>query len=283
MVNGRPVIGPEPKWLPIKEVVANWRQHGFHDVDERLLETVFDKRAPTVDQILDAWSAPQLGLRAELARRSDGTLSAVTISPRTVGFGFVLKDKDGQAITHEVSQRSFARNSSGQLIVYNAAIKVYSDAPKRVAETQLANAVRFYTHLGVEQIELIAAWTGRYAWATFGFDWGDPKERPGIRRSFERYLARNGVPPGTAAQEARWRSEHPWTIADYDYEGKTAPCVFHHVQRGIGIVAEMGRSTLGKAWLLREQNPGWAGVMALTPEAPSFRRFLTRVIRRQIP
>jgi SPP1 gp7 family putative phage head morphogenesis protein len=284
-VGGRPRIGPEPTWLPVKEVVASWKRAGYDDVDEVLLERLFGKNAPTVEQVLESWSAPKLGLKAELARREDGKLAFASANPRSIGIGFVLRDEAGTLYTKEPGKRYFALDDKLRLTVQNSVLKLFDDTPKGVGEHLTANSMRLYTHLGVDAVELTAMWTGRYTWATFGFDWADREEAAGMRDTFARYLIKHGVPKDTANEEATLRAAHPWLIAAFD-DGKTAPCVFHRIKRGSANDwdIERGVAPLGKAFFLREEMPGWFGELDLSSaDSPSFKRLLDRVIGRQAP
>ncbi|HEY1116904.1 MAG TPA: hypothetical protein VGE43_04320, partial [Acidimicrobiales bacterium] len=247
--------------------------------DHRHLETVFGPKVPKLRTILDAYSDPDNGLVAEA--------SSVWASARTCNVSFQLKDRTGRVMTLEPGSRDF-RRENGRLIVHNNLLRVFEDAPKGTAERLTRNSMALYSHLGVDTVEVDAAWTGRYTWATFGFRWDDAtaQDRAVL---FEAFLQRHGVPAGEARFYSRKVARNPWELAAFDHGGIQVDHEFHRVVRDTGsgragLIVETARSKLGKAFLLQPNAGMWSGEVDLTdPNAPSWRRVVDRTISPRRP
>lgn len=278
VIGGRPRVGPPPDLLSPADAAAEWSTHKAH-VDPLHLEAIFGPRVPKLRTILDAYSDPDNGLVAEA--------SSAWVSARTCNVSFLLKDRTGRVMTLEPGSRDF-RRENGRLVVHNNLLRVFEDAPKGTAERLTRNSMALYTHLGVDTVEVDAAWTGRYTWATFGFRWDDAtaQDRAVL---FEAFLQRHGVPATEARAAAAATRGAPWLVARFDHHGKTAEHEFHRVVRDTGsgrpgMLVETARGTLGKAFLLQPNASMWSGEVDLThPDSPSWRRVVDRTINPRRP
>jgi len=96
---------------------------------------------------------------------------------------------------------------------------------------------RFYRHLGVRRVTLLAVDVGVYVWARQGFAFQQPGEADDLAPSLERFVFGHGLPlPDHGALR------ESWDFAGYDVPGKM-----------------IGDDRVGKAFML-ECGPPWHGI-----------------------
>lgn len=118
------------------------------------------------------------------------------------------------------------------------------------AKQTLGQSVAAYKSLGVSSIELRAEQVGRYAWASFGWQW-DAKTIERIKPKLALFLAEHNLPASVANRIAK----HPWLVAD---------------------LTNANGEQIGKTFLL-ERIEGWNGKLDLNERSLSYQRLLSKI------
>jgi hypothetical protein len=271
VIAGRPRVGPPLSLLSPADAAADWTSRPSVDVTPDLLERVFGKQVPRLDDVLAAWTDDDGGVEVR-------DLVVQTYGAAELNLSFQLCDRTGKLLTTKGRASRTVSRDGGKLIVHNNFLRLSKAAPKGAGARITRNSLATYSKIGVDKVEVDAAWIGKHAWATFGFQW-DAAEAAKRRAAFGPWLqAKAGM---TAAEARRAVSRidfaNPWEVADFDVPGRTVEV---EVERDddAGPTFTRSQEPLGKAFLLSQGM--WSGEIDLTrPDAPSWRRALQRVFR----
>jgi hypothetical protein len=203
--NGRPLVGPAPRFLPQgSDYVAAWRRAGapVNGTNEAIERVFGPGRVPAFEEFGRAWTDGGIHLQAlEVSAWRD----KVTIDG-------MLRDRAGDAVNDEVVRRHFRRENGVLGVDHALQILIPGKTPKGFGTKVIGNAMRLYTHLGADFIEVHAAWSGRFAWPSLGFDWmshGQPAE---FARRLDLFFKRHGIT--RSAKAVAELAKHPWDIVD---------------------------------------------------------------------
>ena len=118
------------------------------------------------------------------------------------------------------------------------------------AREALSKSIEAYKQLGVESVDLRAEQIGRYAWASFGWQW-DEKTAERMAKKLEKFLDAKGF----STQGVKDIVKHPWQVAD---------------------LATADGEKIGKQFLL-EKVEGWHGTLRLNNQDSGFQRFISKI------
>lgn len=212
VVRGRPLIGPPPPLhRSAEDAIADWVSRGAHNgnVTADDVRRVFGHKIPTLESIEQAWGG------------DDGrfVLRSVSTDGDAVRFAGIITDLAGQVRYDEDGVvRRFERQGR-QLIAHHDYMvllprKNGQGPPEGIGSRIVRNAMALNSHLGVSAIEVHAAWRGRFAWPSMGFDWMPSRHSVAAEtRRFAEFLRQHGV--AKADEIAASAGEHPWLIGDY--------------------------------------------------------------------
>lgn len=219
---GRPIIGPPPAFYAnADEALADWqRRFPAMRISKETLAHVFGApdRIPTLTELAKAWSpdgdfkflkveAVRNGFRIEGYPRAAATATnpypSQNWSQGTVDRSF-KRDKRGLIVHHDYQVLKPARTDPND-----------ESAPlKGMGTRAVRNSMALYSHLGADAIEAHAAWSGKFAWPSMGFDWMAAKKPKDLEQKLTRFLTKHGmVEPAARAAKA---AERPWLIAELD-------------------------------------------------------------------
>lgn len=103
-----------------------------------------------------------------------------------------IKDADGVSVA--TLNRTFTRDASGTLTAHHDYFVVSeSQRGRGVGGALVRNQLDQYEKIGVGNIEMVAAWDGRYVWPKMGFEVQE-FEKPLLNRRWQSYLTRNKLP-----------------------------------------------------------------------------------------
>lgn len=95
--------------------------------------------------------------------------------------------------------RTFRRDE-GKLAVHHDFLRLADKLQgEGIGPRVISKQLEAYEALGVDQIDLDAAWVGRYYWPKLGFD-ATPTMVRFYRDEFEKYLVKRGAPPGAVSR-----------------------------------------------------------------------------------
>jgi len=222
---------------------------------------VFGGKVPSLASLEATWSGS--GVRAKL--------TSVLVENDYIGVSGYLHDAATGARIGRVS-RSFRRHPDGSLEVHHGLYKFNAEEHmgKGGGATMLKQAIQTYQRIGVKEITVDTAWIGRYAWATFGYDWDSPGRAAVKAEDFREFLIRHGVAPARASAIADRAAKHPWLIAGADVDGIEVDV---EVDNGFRVTTQ--RLKLGKAFLL--SGGMWSGKLDLDPSSESYQRAKERL------
>lgn len=146
--------------------------------------------------------------------------------------------------------RVFRRESSELIVKHDVLTLGKKYQGGGYAKQTLGQSVAAYKSLGVSSIELRAEQVGRYAWASFGWQW-DAKTMERIKPKLASFLSEHSLP----ASEADRLMKHPWFVAD---------------------LTNAKGEQIGKKFLL-ERIEGWNGKLELNERSPSYQRLLSKI------
>lgn len=259
---------PAPPRVPV-ELVTGSRvdhvvAHGIPVVDkarmEKVLQGVFGpKGMPTVQTLEKTWSSEAAGHVVKINDFFGNPDSKyVTLS------GHIWKDGV------EIGQitRTFRRHSDNTLEVHHDYFKIddKKEQGKKTGEAMLRQAIQTYEKLGVDKISVDTAWVGRYAWATFGYNWNE-EGAARIQKDLTKYLVDNAIQPDRAARIAKGVSKRSWDVAALDVDGKVV---------SVESERKMIDCKLGKAFLL-SRDSGWSGELMLDKRHATYKRAKERL------
>lgn len=233
-------------------------------------KTVFrSEKIPKVESLEKVWGSEAAGHKIEIKRVS-GSASRYDGGSSVSYDGRILNAK-GRAIG--TITRTFTRHANGELEVHHDYFKIedVEEQGKKTGESMLRQSIQAYEALGVNKLTVDAAWVGRYAWATFGYNWSAEKATD-VADRFARYLKMKGVEESRARDIARKTSPRSWDVAAVDVDGITVPVDSE------GKVFDM---KLGKAFLLEHtEHSGdmWSGMIRIDDKnSESYKRAASRV------
>lgn len=262
-----PLISPPPKpRVPIELATGSWaehvRQHGIPVRDpaelDAGLKNVFGDKMPTLRTLEKTWSSVESGHEIKIdslyVNKSDNSV---------VLNGQVWKD--GKSIGNIT--RSFIRHRDGTMEVHHDFYKIDDNKHqgKGAGEAMLRQAIQTYERLGYQKITVDTAWVGKYAWATFGYNWKE-SWAGNVRDRLVPFLEKHGIEPERAARVAKGVVKRAWDVAALDLDGKRVTLE----SEGKKIDCH-----LGKAFLLSTY--GWSGDLVLDPKHPTYKRAKERL------
>lgn len=262
-----PTPAPKPKArVPVDvvkdNIVGHLQAHGLTTTHDRNLESrikgVFPDGMPSIPTLEKTWGGGAGGheIKINFVHMADANAVQFTGEIR----------KDGKAIGDIT--RTFHRHADGSTEVHHDYFKIgdTSQQGKGVGETMLRQAIQTYETLGYQKITVDTAWVGRYAWATFGYNWG-PTKATEVATKLADYLEGQGVEPGRAKLIAKGASKRSWDVAALDVDGITTQVT----SEGEKITCK-----LGKAFLLSGRI-GWSGALVLDKKHPTYKRAKERL------
>lgn len=215
-VGGKPRVGPPPDYLPAaSDYVANWSSKGAHiGAPNSAIEAMFGiGRVPSLAQLEQTWGTPQFPF----------VLSSVSSWQDSLAVTGHIVNASGRTVSRGPVDRTFRIAGDVRYVTHEHQVLDKRMTPRGLGKEILANALRLYSHVGLDHVEVHAAWLGKCAWPSMGFTWADPKTHPkGAIRGLEWFLRRHGVPRSDAALQKL--VAHPWSIADIEArDGKRFP------------------------------------------------------------
>lgn len=170
-------------------------------------------------------------------------------------FSMQYKDKEGNVVGEIV--REFRPNGE---IHHSFLVLQESAQGTGFADVVNGQALKRYEKLGIKTVTVDAAWVGRYKWATMGFGFDTTGSNVGYNRSTieeaaEKFFDDNDVDDSTR-KVVRSLMDRPWELArftdgkQYEVDFKSGPDRDDRSQ---------GSFHLGKALLLHDKMPTWAG------------------------
>lgn len=224
--------GPPVERAPIRRDEASERGVFIKYADplfEEASEEIFKGPPPTIDAFEAMWRGGGVDYQVKVRNIGLGE-KAMHISS--------VVEHQGQPIANMA--RTFYRDKKGKLVAKHDFFKLPAGHQGAgLGEEMMRNAINAYLHLGVDRIEVDAAWVGRYTWARFGVTW-DKKTADKLRPKFYDFLTRNGVDAAAAKQLSR-RTRYSWQLAE----------------------TVIGGRKLGKEFLLDSGTPMWSGSLPL--------------------
>ncbi len=181
-------------------------------------------------------------------------------------------------------RRTYVREKQG-LMAYMDLVKLDDEVPLGVGSAMMRNTMRFDLASKVTRVELLAAWVGRYVWASLGWTWADAEIQVEKRQELTRFLQRaiddkeqRFSVGATGAELARYKSASEGaaglaklaTDAAYDtaalrlYDAGGAPVLTTcPAQEDHGKRRSIPACSTGKAFLLDPRTNEWSGVLRL--------------------
>lgn len=205
----------------------------------------------TLDEIAHAY-APPPGLTAHIDRAIAG------------GVDITYKNAAGEVVA------TMSREFRAGGVVYHASLEVAEKFRGSGIANELNGAALLrYKKMGITSIELDAAWIGRYAWASAGFDL-DPDSKARVLAAALRFVDENVPSDRREAYRAKVTAliENPSDLARWDDGDRYSVVV------DTGDAKERGDHPIGKAILLHHKMPTWSGAMRLDESNPGYRRAL---------
>lgn len=239
----QPLAAPPQSTKPIEQEIGPaslWKSFAYQS-PEKLAEAmakVFGASVPTPKYFEAIYSGA--GISAKLNSVSYSPDGSVTIGCK------LLKGRREAGDLLRVFRRE-----NNELIVKHDVLtlgKKYQGGG--YAKQTLAQSVAAYKSLGVSSIELRAEQVGRYAWASFGWQW-DAKTIERMKPKLEKFLADQDLPVSEAGKIVK----HPWHVAD---------------------LTNAKGEKIGKTFLL-ERIEGWNGKLDLNERSPSYQRLLSKI------
>ena len=174
-------------------------------------------------------------------------VTEVVVGKNSVRFSAVLRDSTTGVDVATISSE-FKRRGNGNLTVHHAGFYFSSmDLTEMGNATEIfRKSLQVFEQMGVGVVTVDADQIGKYAWASFGFDWNRAETRTKMEGAFRVFLVEHGVGADDARDIASKASEHPWWIAVYGRNGVR----------------------LGKTFLLT--GPQWSGKMVLDSSEESY-------------
>lgn len=191
----------------------------------------------------------------------DCTMEVVKVSKGWSGgnnptLQFVIYDKKtGKQMSEGEITRDFHKQD-GKVYVHHAYLRLQPEFQNNGAAKIInGNAMLRYEKWGVQNANVTAAWVGRHAWASFGFNFDDPDH---ILGGFERYLShKKNITPERRKEilaDAKQIIDKPWLFAQMKIpEGKFAD--------EYNPTPHPGGFEVGKAFLLSRGNDMWDGTL----------------------
>jgi hypothetical protein len=224
---------------------------------------VFTRGMPTVDTLQKTWGSDEAGHTIKLT-------SAGAYGSRVSFSGDIMA---GSRKIGSIT-RTFIRHDDGTLEVHHDFFKIedVKEQGSKSGSTMLRQAIQTYEKIGVNEVTVDAAWVGRYAWATFGYNWdaGTARERG---HGLGVYLQSKGVEAARAKTIAEQAAKRAWDVAALDVDGIT-----------VNVESEGRRidCKVGKAFLLESGGKGgagqmWSGKIVLDPSHETYKRAKERI------
>lgn len=134
------------------------------------------------------------GVRSLLGVSGDTQVKARVIAkpPNGVEIQSALKDADGNHLA--LLHRSYTRDASGLTVHHDYLVLSDEQKGKGFGGALIRNQIEQYEKLGVKNIEMTAAWDGRYVWPKMGFEVAE-HEKPQLKRRWASYQKRKGLAP----------------------------------------------------------------------------------------
>jgi len=224
---------------------------------------VFAQGMPTIDTLQKTWGSTEAGHTIKITGVSAYGGDQVMFSGAIMAGG-----RNIGSVT-----RTFKKHANGTFEVHHDLFKIEDpkEQGKKGGSTMLRQAIQTYEKIGVHEVTVDTAWVGRYAWATFGYNW-DADTAEYRERNLTRYLASKGVEAKRAAAIAKGAAPRAWDVAALDVDGIT-----------VNIESEGRRidCKLGKAFMLDYGGPGsgqgWSGKIVLDPKHETYQRAKERI------
>jgi SPP1 gp7 family putative phage head morphogenesis protein len=178
------------------------------------------------------------GLRVDLERYGDTSFYTINAG---------IADASGAKVGDMT--RKLVREGTGPLHAKHEYLVIEKAFQKRgIASHILREQWRAYDELGVAQIDIHAAWEGRFVWAKMGFEW-DAETAARVRPELERFLVAKGFTPSDASARAASLADDAHAIAHLRHAG----------------------AAIGEEFLLSQ--PSWSGRIDLARGSRSRRRY----------
>lgn len=219
---------------------------------------------PTIGALEATWGDPETGQKIKI--------SSARLTSNEARFSGAILNQQGEKIGRIT--RTFIRQSNGKLEVHHDlfVISEKKNAGGGGGAAMLRGAIASYEKLGVHFISVDAHWIGRYAWATFGYDWSYRGQKEEHASRFETFLRQQGIESVRARAVAAAAAEHPWLLAGADVDGRKVKVT---VDGYYGT--EEQTLPLGKAYMLSKVS-NWQGVLNIADkESPSYKRAAERL------
>ena len=110
----------------------------------------------------------------------------------------------------------------------------------------LRQSIQAYEKMGVDEVTVDAAWVGRYAWATFGYQW-DEQQAEQVERGLANHLTKHGIEAERAKRVAKQVAPYPWDVAALDLDGIMVPTQY---DAGGNTGYKQDTFKLGKSYML---------------------------------
>jgi hypothetical protein len=225
---------------------------------------VFSKGMPTIDTLQKTWGSVDAGHTIKLESADAYGGDHVSFTGR-----IMAGTRDIGSIT-----RSFRRHADGTFEVHHDYFKIedVKEQGSKSGSTMLRQAIQTYERIGVNEVTVDAAWVGRYAWATFGYNWSESTARS-RGHGLGLYLQSKGVEASRAKAIGEQAAKRAWDVAALDVDGITVKVM----SEGVPIQCKVG-----KAFLLEYGGKGgsgemWSGKIVLDPNHETYKRAKERI------
>lgn len=235
---------------------AGVRPRGDEKTFDANVKNVFAAGMPKIDTLQKTWGSDEAGHAIKLD-------SVTAWSNKVVFDGKIMA---GTRVIGEIV-RTFIRHGDGTLEVHHDFFKIddVNEQGKKGGSAMLRQSIQTYEKIGVKEVTVDAAWVGRYAWATFGYNWNADTARL-TAQNLARFMADKGVDRKRAEVIAKGASARAWDVAALDVDGITV---------AVKSEGKMVDCKIGKAFLL--SGGMWSGKIVLDPKHETYQRAKERI------
>jgi SPP1 gp7 family putative phage head morphogenesis protein len=164
--------------------------------------------------------------------------------------------------------------------IHHTYLVLNGEAGSGFSDTVNGQALLRYEKLGIKKVTVDAAWVGRYKWATMGFRFAPAKSsrddvgsgRWAVEQAAEEFFEEYEVEE-EAREQVRELLDRPWDLAKLD-DGNLYDVKF---KAGPDRARGRGDFDLGKALLLHDSMPVWAGVLDIDRENEGYLHALRKL------
>jgi hypothetical protein len=239
ITEGKPKTAAKPVRIDLvspEEAHRGWGSSGA-GITPATLKSTFGDKVPTKDSLERTWGFEDAGIKVSLSGIRAG-YGGVSVS------GAIMRD--GQKIGDIT--RSFIRHIDGTLEVHHDFFVISNEKDRAGGggEAMLRQSIQAYEKMGVDEVTVDAAWVGRYAWATFGYQWNEQQAEQ-VERGLANHLMKHGIEAERAKRVAKQVAPYPWDVAALDLDGIMVPTQY---DSGGNTGYKQGTFKLGKSYML---------------------------------